>query len=231
MVMDLLGPSLGNLFDACDKRFELKTVLMLAIQMLERIEFIHSKGILHRDIEPGNFVMGRGSTEHVVYLIDFGLAKKYVDRDGIHIPEKEGKNPTGTGRYGSMNTYLGIEQARRDDLESLGFVLMYFLRGNLPWQDIKAGNIQEKYKKIKEIKVGTSIESLCEGFPDEFVTYLAYCRNLKFEEKPDYDYLKGLFKELFTKSGFDFDYQYDWNSIKKDEKKESNNYLLNEVEF
>jgi len=157
-----------------------------------------------------------------VYVIDFGLAKKYIGKDGKHIGYREGKSLTGTARYASINTHLGIEQSRRDDLESLGYVMLYHLRGSLPWQNMKASNKKEKYEKIMEKKLGTPIEILCKGFPNEFVTYLSYCRNLKFEDKPDYTYIKGLLKDLFVKSGYEWDYQYDWNIIakkKKDEKK------------
>ena len=205
---------------------------MLGIQMLARIEYIHSKYILHRDIKPDNFVVGQLMNKHRVYMIDFGLAKKYVTRDGKHIPYREGKSLTGTARYASINTHLGIEQARRDDLESLGFVLMYFLRGSLPWQNMRANNKKEKYEKIMEKKLGTAIETLCKGFPNEFVAYLSYCRNLKFEDKPDYNYLKNLFKDLFTKSGYEVDYHYDWNANtrkKKDEKKDSKRNLLSDT--
>jgi len=223
MVMDLLGPSLEDLFNVCNRKFSLKTVLMLGMQMLLRIEFVHSKYILHRDIKPDNFVVGQGTQKHRVYIIDFGLAKKYVSRDGKHIPYREGKSLTGTARYASLNTHLGIEQARRDDLESLGYVLMYFLRGSLPWQNLKANNKIEKYQKIMEKKLETTIELLCKGFPTEFSSYLSYCRALKFDEKPDYVFLKNLFKNLFEKSGYEQDYQYDWNVYarkKREDKKD-----------
>jgi len=223
MVMDLLGPSLEDLFNVCNRKLTLKTVLSLAMQMLLRIEFVHSKYILHRDIKPDNFVVGHSIDKHKVYIIDFGLAKKYVSRDGKHIPYREGKSLTGTARYASINTHLGIEQARRDDLESLGYVLMYFLRGSLPWQNMKANNKKEKYEKIMEKKLETPIEVLCKGFPAELASYLSYCRALKFEEKPDYTFLKNLFKTLFEKSGFVQDYQFDWNVYarkKRDEKKD-----------
>lgn len=113
-----------------------------------------------------------------------------------------------------MNTHLGIEQSRRDDLESLGYVLMYFLRGSLPWQGLKAGNKKQKYEKISEKKVSTSIESLCRGYPTEFASYFHYCRSLRFDDKPDYAYLKRIFRDLFIREGFQFDYIFDWTILK-----------------
>lgn len=220
MVMDLLGPSLEDLFNICNRKFSLKTVLMVSEQMLSRIEYVQSRYILHRDIKPDNFVIGQGSKQHKVYVIDFGLAKKYLSRDGKHIPYKEGKSLTGTARYASVNTHLGIEQARRDDLESLGYLMMYFLRGSLPWQNMRANNKKEKYQKIMEKKMGTPIDVLCKGFPSEFATFLTYCRNLKFEDKPDYNYLRTLLKDLFVKSGYEMDYQYDWNILARKKKEE-----------
>ncbi|XP_073043974.1 casein kinase 1-like protein 2 [Primulina eburnea] len=215
LVMDLLGPSLEDLFNFCSRKLSLKTVLMLADQMINRVEFVHSKSFLHRDIKPDNFLMGLGRRANQVYIIDFGLAKKYRDNSTHqHIPYRENKNLTGTARYASMNTHLGIEQSRRDDLESLGYVLMYFLRGSLPWQGLKAGTKKQKYEKISEKKVSTSIESLCRGYPTEFASYFHYCRSLRFEDKPDYAYLKRIFRDLFIREGFQFDYVFDWTILK-----------------
>ncbi|KAL8102602.1 casein kinase 1-like protein 2 [Apium graveolens] len=215
LVMDLLGPSLEDLFNFCNRKLSLKTVLMLADQMINRVEFVHTKSFLHRDIKPDNFLMGLGRRANQVYVIDFGLAKKFRDSSTHqHIPYRENKNLTGTARYASMNTHLGIEQSRRDDLESLGYVLMYFIRGSLPWQGLKAGNKKQKYEKISEKKVSTSIESLCRGYPTEFASYFHYCRSLRFEDKPDYAYLKRIFRELFIREGFQFDYVFDWTILK-----------------
>jgi casein kinase 1 len=215
LVMDLLGPSLEDLFNFCNRKLSLKTVLMLADQMLNRIEYVHSKSFLHRDIKPDNFLMGLGRRANQVYVIDFGLAKKYKDSTTQqHIPYRENKNLTGTARYASVNTHLGIEQSRRDDLESLGYVLMYFLRGSLPWQGLKAGTKKQKYEKISEKKVATSIDALCRGYPSEFASYFHYCRSLRFEDKPEYSYLKRLFRDLFIREGFQFDYVFDWTILK-----------------
>ncbi len=145
MVMELLGPSLEDLFDYCKRKFSVKTMLMVADQMVQRMEFLHNKGFLHRDIKPDNFLIGLGKKQHIVYCIDFGLAKRYKDsRSGEHIPYRDGKSLTGTARYASANCHLGVEQARRDDLESVGFVLVYFLKGKLPWQGLQTKNKKGK---------------------------------------------------------------------------------------
>ncbi|KAG5400506.1 hypothetical protein IGI04_015113 [Brassica rapa subsp. trilocularis] len=249
MVIDLLGPSLEDLFNYCTRKFTLKSVLMLADQLICRVEYTHSRGFLHRDIKPDSFLMGLGRKANQVYIIDYGLAKKYKDfQTQKHIPYRENKNLTGTARYASVNTHLGIgkdcfhlitsvavlseafdnsfssllthfvcmlkEQSRRDDLESLGYVLMYFLRGSLPWQGLKGGTKKQKYDKISEKKMLTPVEILCKSHPSEFTSYFHYCRSLRFEDKPDYSYLRRLFRDLFIREGYQLDYVFDWTTLK-----------------
>ncbi|KAG0166510.1 casein kinase I [Apophysomyces sp. BC1015] len=213
LVIDMLGPSLEDMFDMCSRKLTIKTVAMLAKHMITRVQNIHERNLIYRDIKPDNFLIGRPGTKHAntVYMIDFGMAKQYRDpKSKQHIPYRERKSLSGTARYMSINTHLGREQSRRDDLESLGHVFMYFLRGSLPWQGLKAATNKQKYERIGEKKQTTAIKDLCDGFPEEFGIYLQYARRLGFEETPDYDYLRELFNKVLKSIGETDDGVYDW---------------------
>jgi len=161
---------------------------LVAEQVLYRIEYLHSKGIIHRDIKPENFLVGVKDKIHHVYLIDYGLSKKYFDRQ--HCIMRQKLSLTGTARYASINCHRGFEQSRRDDLEAIGHMLMYFLRGSLPWSGLDAKSKQEKYRRIMEKKEATQLSDLCASFPEAFALYLNYCRNLGFKDRPDYRMLR-----------------------------------------
>jgi casein kinase 1 len=213
LVIDLLGPNLEDLFDMCGRKFTIKTVCMAAKQMITRIQSVHDKSLIYRDIKPDNFLVGVPSTKtaNIIHIIDFGMAKHYRDpKTKVHIPYRERKSLSGTARYMSINTHLGREQSRRDDLESLGHVFMYFLRGGLPWQGLRAATNKQKYEKIGEKKQTTLISELCEGFPEEFAIYMNYVRKLGFEESPDYDFLRELFTKVLKTIGEQDDGIYDW---------------------
>ena len=223
LIMQLLGKDLESYLNQF-KKFSLKTVCILGKQMLNILESIHEKHILHRDIKPENFVMGLNHNSNKVYLIDFGLAKKYRSiKTLIQYPLTMKKKFTGTARYASINALKGYEHSRRDELESLGYIFVYFLKGKLPWQNIIAKNKEEKYKKILEKKMEISSEELCKDLPKEFEMFLEYNKNIKYEEKPDYKYLHNLIDKIMDENNIKNDYIYDWTLDEEKNKYETTN--------
>ncbi|XBW35197.1 hypothetical protein QEN19_000760 [Hanseniaspora menglaensis] len=216
LVIDLLGPSLEDLFEWCGRRFSVKTTVQVAVQMISLMENLHAHSLIYRDIKPDNFLIGRpGSDEsNMVHLIDFGMAKLYRDpKTKKHIPYRERKSLSGTARYMSINTHLGREQSRRDDMEALGHVFFYFLRGQLPWQGLKAANNKQKYEKIGEKKRQTNVYDLAQGVPIQFGRYLDIVRNLEFEEVPDYEGYRQLLISALKDQDLKMDGNYDWMDL------------------
>ena len=226
IVMQLLGKNLQQIFEI-NGNFSIKTVCLLAIQMISILEHIHNKGVIHRDIKPENFVLGKENERNskYLYLIDFGFSK-FFDKNGLNDIVTDKKNLIGTPRYASINALRGIEQSMRDDLESVGYILVYLLKGKLPWMGIKCMDKNEKLKKICIRKIETSSSDLCVGLPKEFVEYFDYCNDLEYEQKPDYTFLKNLFFKVLRNEKEKFDYIYDWDENDKSKKKIIKNALF-----
>lgn len=210
LVIDFEGPSIEDLLEKCGRKLSLKTVLMLADQMLSSVEFIHKMGLIHRDIKPDNFVIGSNEKENQIYLIDFGLSKPYRLPDGNHIRFTDHKPLTGTARYASISTLSGNEQSRRDDMESLAYIWIYLLKGTLPWINLTAPTPKVKYDKILAAKLMTPADELCSGLPYEFAEYLNLVKQLQFNQEPEYSLYRKMFRDLFTRLGYIYDYKYDW---------------------
>lgn len=208
LVMDLLSQNLENLFQENHCKFSLKTVLMLADQMISAVEYMHHHYYIHRDLKPENFMFDK---DNKLYIIDFGLSKKYVDEYTLdHLPLIEHRNITGTARYASINALRGLEQSRRDDMESLAYIFIYMLKGQLPWQGLPAETRRKKYQKILEAKISTLIDELCLGIPIEFAEFLTAVRKLRFTETPDYAMYREMFRNLMIRKEFFYDTRYDW---------------------
>ena len=238
LVMELLGKSLDKIFNELPKkRMSIRCVCNIAYQLITIFEVVHNCNLIHRDIKPANIAIGREEKSKFIYLLDFGLSKKYrSSRTKKHFPFKNNNKLIGNARYSSINALNGGTQSRRDDLESMGYLLVYLILGRLPWQGFISHSKEDKYYKIKEIKANTTPEELCKDLPPQFEEYIKYARNLGYEADPDYNYLRNLFLSILKKYNWDFDYFYDWDQVgltnseikeKEKEKKDLDNFSVN----
>ena len=206
LVEPLLGKSLYHLYLDNNRHFEIKDICLIGIQIIDRLEWIHSKNVIHRDIKPDNFLIGENDP-NLLYLIDFGLSTKYrSSASGKHVKFGFTGKLTGTTKYSSANTIRGGEQSRKDDLESVAYMIIFFMKGDLPWEHIKSNNEINKYYKIYMMKKNLPVQQLCKGLPIQIYYFLKYVKRLNFEEQPDYNYLRSLFKDLLYK------YKYIYNN-------------------
>ncbi|CAG9319795.1 unnamed protein product [Blepharisma stoltei] len=208
LAMELLGESIRSKFARFNKTFSLKTVLLVSEEMLERIRTLHEYHYIHRDIKPQQFITSYNDVENTIYLVDYGLAKKYVNKSGVHAAYAENRSFVGTYHYASVNCHVGIQQGRRDDLESMCYSIAFLLNGDLPW----VSRNKKKYSqtKIRKIKARTSPAKLMKGFPPEFCELLKYVRGLNFDTEPDYNYMKGLLSSIKLKINM-AEAIFDWN--------------------
>lgn len=213
MALQLEGMNLSDLYELCDKRFSLKTIIYILIECIYCIRDIHSKGIVHRDIKPQNFIISRDPNCNKVFVIDFGLSSWFINSSGQHIEYNEECSPVGTARYASINNHRGVHQTRRDDLESIGYMIVFFMKQELPWQGLKEQGRVNKWRKIQEKKQQTSTYDLTNGLPSEFTYYLDYVKKLRYEQLPDYEKLINVFKKLYVTQGF---YQQDVQRMRVD---------------
>ena len=216
LVHELLGPSLDHLFFQCNHRFSLKTVLMIADQAISRLEYMHNKQFIHQDVKPDNLLIGTGNNSNIIYIIDFGLSRNFNEhKELIHDPMFNNTEFIGTSRYATISAHLGIEQTQKDDLESLSYSFVYFLKGKLPWQGIKVSDKELKNHLISQKKQTIPHCEVFDGLPSEFYRFFLSVHNLGQNERPNYSQYREMFRNLMIRKGYVYDYQYDWIDLKK----------------
>ena len=208
MIMELLGKSVGDLWEETGSKFSIVTTARVAVETIDRLEALHDAGFIHRDMKPKNLVIGRGRHQHNVYLLDFGLTKPYLDKHGNHIPYQEDLPLVGTPKYASVNNHKGRECGRKDDLEALGYILLRLHAGTVPWDNMRQNKLA-KTRREKYVPMGNEkdrrtkdADKLFKEFPKGFAEFMHHCRDLGFEERPDYAMCRGLFQKILDDAGY-----------------------------
>jgi len=227
LVETLLGKPISNFFSMKqDAQKKMKDLCMVAVQIIDRIQYIHSKNILHLDIKPDNFLVGNPN-DSLIYMVDFGLSIKYrSSRTGKHINFSKNKIFQGTFNYSSVNLMGGIQPSRRDDLISIGYMLIYLIKGKLPWSKYEKDDLGKRFTKIYNMKKNMTNQDLCKYLPREFCLYMDYVQSLKFSEEPNYFHLRKLFISILDKMNDKYDLKFSWIKNKKKSQSLSNNFSL-----
>ena len=195
LVMELMKVSLSDIIEKHIGNIPISFIVKTSIDIMEIMKQVHTAGFIHRDIKPDNFMFNKRDQ---LCIIDLGLAKRYIDKNGTHMPFRQDRELIGTARYASINMHQGFEPSRRDDMEAVGYMIMYMLRGSLPWQGLKKDKKTAHYNKIGDVKIYTSLDKLCNNYHGNFMKYIEYCRKLEFTAAPDYDYMISLFRGVAT---------------------------------
>lgn len=208
--MELLGNNLQEIFEYNKLQFSLRNIIIITFQLLDILESIHSKGIIFRDLKPENVVFSLN--KKTVYLIDFGLSKKNIENNlAISVEQKKYKSLIGTPSFASLNNHFGLERTKKDDLESLVYLIAYLCRATLPWQGLVAKTKKEKYEKIKKLKINSSKTfDIFRMLPFEFNDFYKYILNLKPFENPDYSFIKSLFHSVWKRYEYGTDLRFDF---------------------
>ncbi|KAI0763491.1 kinase-like domain-containing protein [Trametes elegans] len=211
LILDRLGPNLGALQRFCRGSFTLRTICMLAEQLLSSLEFVHSRGVIVCDLKPQNIAMGVGKNANVAYLLDFGHARLYIDPDtNTHVPATNPRHTVGTPQYASVAAHARTEVSRRDDVESLLYVLLDLYHGTLPWRGQHFPDGEDWEQRVSEIKAGTVFLEFLAKLPPEFSEYHAHVTGLPFGQQPNYELLRNLFRRRMREEGWEPDSEFDW---------------------
>lgn len=220
LVMELLGDCLGEVRKFCGRSFSLATILKLAIELIECSEKVHDCGILHRDCKLKNYLLGAGN-RGMIRIVDFGLSDKWQQKNGEHVPFQKNLSPFGTMRYAPIAVHVGHQQGRKDDLEALGYLLIYLARGKLPWQNLWHAEKQVIWRDVGRMKAEMNLDELCAELCPCFEAFMNRLRHIEYADRPPYDELKQMFLETMINLNIDPSTPYDWEMLQSADSEES----------
>ncbi|CAK92946.1 unnamed protein product (macronuclear) [Paramecium tetraurelia] len=229
IILQLLGKDLSH-FMKTKKKFSFKTTIQLGIQIVHVLERIHNKGVVHRDLKPENILFGIEDESSKIYVVDFGISKIYRDAQGNILPFRDNASFIGTTRYASIAAHKGHELSRKDDIESLIYVLLYFMKGQLPWQNMQNVSDEERTVKVGEMKMNMDPRELCKDVPIEFAKILEYLKQLQYNSDPNYYFVYHQFEKAAENQGIQLDNIFDWDQQQQMKISQSNNENIDNLQ-